>query len=147
MALRGKTVCPFPASRGHLLEVNIGRLLTASMLLIWFLALSNISPMFGQADVANSTLNGRIIDQSDAAVVHATISVTSDRGLLRTVMSDDQGRFRVPLLQPGKYSIRVEADGFQTHVIKDVILTLGQIAVTNVQLQVGTLSEQIEVSA
>ena len=112
------------------------------------IALLSDSRGFAQADISNSTLKGRVVDPSDAAIGNATITVTSeDRGVVRSVRSDSEGMYRVLLLQPGLYEVRVEAPGFQTQLSRNVLLTVGQIAVKDVQLQVGPLKEELEVSA
>src|SRR5215204_1185399 len=101
-----------------------------------------------QADISSSTLTGKVVDASGAAIQSATIAVIrSDRGVARTAKSDDEGKFRVLLLQPGTYELRVAAQGFQTQLLKNVLLTVGQIAVADIQLQVGALTEELDVSA
>jgi hypothetical protein len=105
-------------------------------------------PIFAQADSSNSTLKGRVVDQAGALVPGATVAVVStDRGVVRTVKSDDEGLYRVPLLQPGPYEMRVEAQGFQSQVITDLVLTVGQIAVRDIALQIGQVYERLEISS
>jgi len=107
----------------------------------------NIS-VFGQADVAYSRLEGKIVDQNGAPVAGASISaIDSERGVIRTSVSDDQGLYRIPLLQPGVYQVRVRADGFQTQVLTHLVLTIGQVAVHQIELRVGQIKSELEVRA
>ena len=101
-----------------------------------------------QADVSSATLTGKVIDQSNAAVRNAAITVTSvERGLARTTGTDGNGLYRVPLLRPGVYAVRVTAPGFQPYAINEILLTVGQVAVANVQLRVGTVTADLVVPA
>ena len=75
-------------------------------------------------------------DQSGAGVNQATVTViNAERGVMRSVKTDEAGAYRVPLLQPGTYELRVEAAGFQPQVFRGVVLTVGEIAVRDVELQ------------
>jgi len=65
----------------------------------------------------------------------------------RTVISDDEGRYRLPNLSPGDYELRAELAGFQTAILQDISLSLAQRAVVGVTLKVGEISEQVVVSA
>lgn len=103
--------------------------------------------VLAQADAANSTLKGTVVDQMGAAVSGATISVrNTERGLERSVKTDSEGAYRVPLLQPGVYEVRVTADGFQPETLKRVILTVGQIDVRDIKVQAGNIKEAVNVS-
>jgi hypothetical protein len=103
--------------------------------------------IFAQADISNSTLKGRVVDQAGAAVRGATVAVVSaERAAVRTTKSDDDGAYRVPLLQPGLYEVRIEAPGFQRQVLNQLVLTVGQIAVRDIQLQVGVVKAELSVS-
>lgn len=68
------------------------------------------------------TLSGRVVDQSGAVIVGARVEISGE-GLVNPVVlqSDGQGRFSVPDLKPGTYSLRVERDGFEP-LIKSVDL-------------------------
>src|SRR6185436_10562459 len=107
----------------------------------WLTANAETVSVLAQADVAHSTLKGKVTDPSDAAVSGASITVTNaGRGVVRSVKTDDQGAYHVPLLQPGTYELRVEASGFRPQVSK-MVLTVGQVAVHDIRLQVGMLTD------
>ena len=65
----------------------------------------------------------------------------------RTVISDDEGRYRLAQLAPGDYELRAELTGFQTAVLQGISLSLAQKAVVGITLRVGSISEQVVVSA
>jgi len=65
----------------------------------------------------------------------------------RTVISDDEGRYRLLQLAPGDYELRAELTGFQTAILQDISLSIAQGAVVSVTLRVGAISEQVVVSA
>ena len=101
-----------------------------------------------QSDVALATLKGRVTDQLDAPVSKATVTVLQvERGIVRSVGTDDSGTYQILLLHPGTYEVRVEAPGFQSHILQNVVLTVGQVGVQNIKLQVGLISETVNITA
>jgi len=124
------------------------RLSCHSTLFILLLIVSvDTAPIFAQADISNAILKGRVVDQAGDAVPGATVSVVSaERGVARTTKSDDEGVYRVPLLQPGIYKVRIEAQGFRPQVLTSVVLTVGQIAVRDITLQTGLVEAELTVS-
>ena len=95
------------------------------------------------------TLSGTVIDATDAAVPGAKVTVrgAGSGNALETVATDDRGEYRVPLAPPGVYEIKVEKPGFSVQVRKGIVVTVGQAAVTDVKLAVGSSSQLIEVEA
>jgi len=100
----------------------------------------------GQADVAHSTLKGNVTDQFGAAVQGANVTVIMvKRGVKRSVVTGEDGAYQVPLLQPGTYELHVEDTGFKPQVLQALVLTVGQIAVYNIRLQIGPIDEVVSV--
>jgi len=61
------------------------------------------------------SIGGTITDTTKAAVPGATITVTNKQnGAVRTAVSEREGTFRVPDLPPGRYTVTIELQGFQT---------------------------------
>lgn len=115
-------------------------------LLPFFLILAGSIVSFTQADVSSSTLKGRVIDQNGDSIAGATvIARNAERGVMRTATTDDDGTYRLPLLQPGTYEIQVSATGFGSQILSGAVLTIGQIAIRDFQLQIGQVEEKIEV--
>ncbi len=115
---------------------------------LWLTAGAETIAIFAQADIANSTVKGKVTDQVDAAVRGAAVTVmNAERGVVRSVETNSEGAYHVPLLQPGIYELRVEATGFQTQVLQKVSLTVGQVVIYDIKLQVGPFQEEVSVGA
>jgi hypothetical protein len=100
------------------------------------------------AQFTNANLAGTITDPSGAPVPQATITlVNTDTGLEKAVTSDAVGAYSFTALPVGHYRITVEKTGFAKYVQSGITLVLGQSATVPVTLQLGSISEQINVSA
>ncbi len=104
-------------------------------------------PALPQADVSSATIKGTVTDPNGAVVAGATITAkNSDKGITRTVKTDRDGIYQIPLLQPGSYELRIEATGFGTSVVNKAELTVGQIGVFDVQLRLGSVTTEVVVT-
>ena len=93
-------------------------------------------------------LSGRVVDATDAGVPGATVTVKAiDTDATRTATTDDKGAYRIVSVPVGKQEVRAEKTGFKTSVRLGINLAVGQEAVTNLRLEVGTVSEEITVTA
>jgi hypothetical protein len=109
--------------------------------LIPFIMLS--ATAFGQT----AELTGQITDPSRANIPGANVTVTNiDNGIHRKVVSNAAGLYTVPLLQPGPYRIAVEKAGFQPVVRENIRLQVDQVLRLDFPLQVGTMSQAVEVT-
>jgi len=96
----------------------------------------------------NAQLSGRVTDAGDAVVPGVALSVTNiATGIERRTQTNEVGLYGVPLLPPGAYRVRVTRDGFRPMVQDNVTLEVDQRAELNFRLEVGSVSEQIEVRA
>jgi hypothetical protein len=113
---------------------------------LWLTASAATVAVLAQADVAHSTVKGKVMDQAGASVSGATITVLdAERGVARSVKTDGEGAYQAPLLQPGTYELRVEASGFRPEVLEKVVLTVGQVGVLDIRLQVGPITEAVSI--
>src|SRR6266700_3592669 len=97
---------------------------------------------------ASSGIAGVVTDSTQAAMPGATVTVTNTgTNVKRTTTSDAQGNFSVPNLQPATYEIRVEKSGFQTAVLRDFDLQIGQVARPAITLTVGGVSESVNIQS
>src|SRR5947207_9416759 len=93
-------------------------------------------------------ITGRVTDASGAVVPGATINVVNvANGQNRHAAAHQDGNFTVPLLLPREYKVTVEQKGFKQITRTGVLLAVDQRAELNFSLQIGAVSEQIEVSA
>ena len=101
-----------------------------------------------QAQQTTGTISGVVKDETGAVLPGVEVtSRNTGTEATRTAISDDEGRYRLPQLAPGEYELRAELAGFQTAVLQNISLSVGQTAVLGVTLQVGEISEQVVVSA
>jgi len=102
----------------------------------------------GSAQSPTAQVAGRVIDQSGAVVVGAQVIVTgTDTGLKRQVTSNEQGNYTVPLLDPGNYQITVTKEGFRPVNQSGITLNVGQAARLDFSLELGSVTERVEISA
>ena len=98
------------------------------------------------AQETTGTVNGLVVDAQGLAVPGATVTVSGAQGT-KVAVSDSSGRFTVPFLTPGTYSVRTELQGFKPIERKDVIVRLGQTVELDLKMEVGGLTETVDVSA
>jgi hypothetical protein len=90
---------------------------------------------------------GRITDPSQAIIPGAEISVTSaDTGITREAKSNAEGYFTIPLLPSGTYTIASRAAGFNAVTRSGIALNEGQVLRYDIKMDVGQVTEAIEVS-
>ena len=95
----------------------------------------------------DGSIAGFVTDESKGALPGATVTVKDvDTSQSRVVTTDEQGRYRVDALIPGKYAVTVELSGFRTAQYEDVALSVGEAAVLNVQMQIGGMTERVVVT-
>ena len=93
-------------------------------------------------------VSGSIIDGSGAAVPNASVKALNENtNGTRTAVSNDDGYYFLPLLQPGTYTITVDRTGFTTKVLSGITLEVGQSPTINITMVVGQVSQRIEVAS
>jgi Carboxypeptidase regulatory-like domain len=102
---------------------------------------------YAQVDYSTATLRGSVYDPQGAVIGRASVTATNpSTGFTKTVKSNSDGSYVIPVLQPGVYEITVEAQGFQKEVAKTFTLTVGTVSVYDAHLKVGSTSETVEVT-
>ena len=81
-----------------------------------------------------------------AARRHRHRAQSSTRRLQRTAVTGAEGRYVIPALPPGAYELRAELAGFKPHVRRGVQLTIAQALALNITLEVGGLTEEVDVT-
>ncbi len=108
-----------------------------------FLCLT-VVPIWSQGFTA--TLVGRTLDESGAVLPGVTVTVTLlATGRTRTATSDDAGNYAFLLLPPSEYTVGAEKRGFRKEVRKGIVLQVEQRAGIDLTLQVGEMTETIEI--
>ena len=99
---------------------------------------------FGQ--VINATLSGTVSDTSGALIPGVEVTAKhTETGVASTTVSNESGTYRFGSLQPGLYQVSAQLPGFQAQTIRVTLGTAQQIR-QNFTLQVGTVSQAVEVS-
>lgn len=95
-----------------------------------------------------ATVSGIVTDPAGARVPGATVAVTNieTNEEIRTTTTAT-GAYTIPLIRPGKYTLSAEATGFKKHVREGLELQIGQNAGLNITLEVGQITESVNVSA
>jgi hypothetical protein len=104
------------------------------------------APIAAQS-VTSGDVTGTVTDPSNAAVPNATVTLKNrDTGATQTRSTNGQGYYRFQLLNPGNYTVSVNAPGFQTGE-QPVAVSVGQVSAVNVQLALAGASQTVEVTA
>ncbi|PWU02086.1 MAG: hypothetical protein C5B51_21600 [Terriglobia bacterium] len=99
------------------------------------------------AQLGTATMYGNVTDSSGAVVVGATVSATNnDTGFLRQTITNPQGQYSLPGLNPGSYSVRVEFAGFRRAERSNITLQVDQNARIDVSLEIGQATETVEIA-
>ncbi|HLI30304.1 MAG TPA: carboxypeptidase regulatory-like domain-containing protein, partial [Terriglobia bacterium] len=102
-------------------------------------------PVYSQ--VAGGTILGTVSDPSGAAIPNVSVSIKNvATGVVRSVATDSAGFYSVPNLLPGPYAVTASAKGFTTLVRSGITLSVGQTLQLNLTLQVGAISQQVQVT-
>jgi hypothetical protein len=97
------------------------------------------------AQVTTGTLIGRLQDSQGLALPGVTVTATGPQGA-KSAVSDADGTYRVPFLTPGTYDVKAELQGFKTVEQKGATVSLGQTTTVNLELEVGGLTEVVQVT-
>ncbi|PYT67304.1 MAG: hypothetical protein DMG42_27190 [Acidobacteria bacterium] len=107
-------------------------------------------PQFDQQLLAQSTyglITGAVTDPSGAAIADAQVALTNlGTAEKRTQSTGADGLYSFPNLFPGRYKIEVEKTGFKRFTRPEVVVEINQSARIDVTLQVGEVTQTVEVS-
>ncbi len=100
------------------------------------------------AQRTTASVAGSIVDNSGASIPGAHVIVRNlSTGVERTVSSNDLGYYVVTALPAGPYSLAVSKAGFQTETVPQLTLEVDQNATINISMQVGAITDTVNVSA
>jgi outer membrane receptor protein involved in Fe transport len=98
------------------------------------------------AQTATGTVAGAVRDSTGAMMPGVTVTIRNvATGGSRSVTTDPQGRYRIANVEPGDYELRATLAGFRTVVRNPVIVTVGGITETDLDMTVGNVSEEVTV--
>ncbi len=114
-----------------------------SILLIWLTSLTVTA--FAQVDTG--MVVGSVMDQSGAVLAGATTTATNiDTGISTAVKTDSDGNYVITPLKIGRYSISVEANGFQKEIRQNIVLNVQQTIRLDFNLRVGSITQEAVVT-
>lgn len=92
------------------------------------------------------SISGTVVDASSAVLPNVSIVLKNlDKGFTTTTTTNAQGGYSFPLVEPGNYTVTVNASGFKQYLAK-IAVQVGQATTTNVKLEVGATATTVEVS-
>src|ERR1700680_3566986 len=121
------------------------RFISLSMVLV----LAFVAALTVRAQNITGSMAGRVIDPQASSVPGAKVTLTApSKNLTLTTKTDDSGDFLFPGLQPGVYSLSIEAAGFKKLQDRSIPLDANdRLTLGNITLEVGSLTESVEISA
>ncbi|MBI3940710.1 MAG: TonB-dependent receptor [Acidobacteria bacterium] len=112
---------------------------------VFFFAAGNL---LIRAQLTTAAVSGNARDASGAVVPGATVTVkNTDTGMLRTLITDDEGRYLATQLPLGHYEVAIELVGFQREVRSGIQLSVGREAIVDFALKVGEVTETVTISS
>src|SRR5712691_8851333 len=102
-------------------------------------------PLFSQG--SSGRILGTVTDQSGGVISGATVTVTdTERGVTKTLVTNEAGEYNAPNLTPGAYKVRVEAKGFKTVERQNVVLEVGKEIRVDLSPQPGEQTQTVTVT-
>src|SRR5690349_13832182 len=117
--------------------------------LVAFASYFFLATMSALAQSTSATIVGRVVDSTGATIAGAEVRVINqvDQNT-RTFTTTSSGECSFPNLEPGAYTLTARAAGFKTYEKKGLQLSASdRLAAGDVQLEVGAISETVEVAS
>ncbi|HJZ79896.1 MAG TPA: carboxypeptidase-like regulatory domain-containing protein, partial [Pyrinomonadaceae bacterium] len=115
----------------------------ASLLVLAFCTLS----VMAQGTVTGA-IGGTVINPNKEVVVGAAVTVKNDgTGKEDSGTTDDSGRFKIPSLQPGDYTVTVKSSGFADFTQQKVIVEVGRETTLEVPMSLAGVQSTVEVTS
>jgi hypothetical protein len=120
----------------------------SSFLLLFIGCFLLLAPLASLAQTSLGILVGVVRDQTGAVVPRVTVKVVGNEdGIVRTVVTQGDGAYRIEALRPENYTVTVNQSGFAGFTAKNVIVSPSETVSYDVNLTVGATKEAISVEA
>ncbi len=121
-------------------------LLTA--LFVFVLGLLLAGPVtFAQGVGSSGGIRGTLTDPAGGVIPKATIvAEDAEKGIRRTSATDENGQYEFAGLPPATYRLTAKISGFQTEILRDVVVTVGQTVILDFRMKISAGTEVIEVT-
>ena len=118
------------------------------VMLLVALVFAGNAPAFAQGGSNATTLSGVVVDPSGGVLPGVTVEAKENAtGVAYTAVSDDQGRYSIPNIMPGTYTVKVSLQGFKTFVAPEVKILTATPATLQATLEIGGQTETVVVTA
>jgi hypothetical protein len=98
--------------------------------------------------VASAEVSGSVADTTGGSLVNAEVTmVDTQKDTPHSTFTDDRGHYVLPNLPVGPYRLEIKASGFKNYTQSGIELQVGNNIELNVTMQVGSMSEKVEVAA
>lgn len=100
------------------------------------------------AQQGTAEIRGNVLDPQAAILPGVTVVVRNqDTGIFRETVSNADGTYFISGITPGRYEVSAELQGFKRYVREDVRLEIGRTTTVDIQLEVGSITESVTVTA
>jgi len=104
--------------------------------------------IWAQGEAVSARLTGMVLDDAEAAVPGARVTLSGPQvGFTRQWLTGADGHYVFASIPPGRYQLRVEKQGFKTYLNLNIVMAVGQSSDLDPKLEVGAISQVIEVTA
>lgn len=112
-----------------------------------FALLFALLPSASAQSSSSGTVSGTVTDSSGAVVAGAKV-VLSDvaSGTTRETTTTDKGAYAFPYVNPGTYNVNITKEGFKTTIVASQVVDVGLLLTVNAVLELGTVSQTVEVT-
>ena len=106
-----------------------------------------LAPCRSLAQQGTTAVVGDVTDPQGAAVNGAKVTISDpSSGVTRDTTTDEQGHFQFASLQPGSYTVRVEATGFKSAQTERIQALVASTQKVSIKLELGTVSDTVTVT-
>ncbi|MFL6229812.1 MAG: carboxypeptidase regulatory-like domain-containing protein [Pyrinomonadaceae bacterium] len=128
---------------------NSRKLKAFALMMAWVLLILPLSSIPAMAQATTGTLRGVVADPNGGVIAGATVTAKNEGTGTSTspVTTTGEGTYEIAALQPGNYTVTVEAPGFKRGVSTGVVVKVGIVNPLDVQLATGNVSETVTVTA
>lgn len=124
-------------------EFGLKRMGILTGILLWLFVILPLA-----AQVTTSVIEGTVSDAQGLRIANADITVTGPAlASPLHLKTGADGSYRIPALSAGEYSLTVSHEGFQTKTFERLTVSVNQALTFNVDLEVGAVSQRVEVNA
>ncbi len=116
--------------------------------LLWLACVFAFSAASAFAQLSSATLNGVVRDSTGAVIAKASVILGNvDTGIERPGNSNESGNYVFADIIPGRYTLKITAQGFSTKQVSAFVLAVNQTATIDVALAPGAQTEVVTVDA